>query len=91
MWGRVTAEKVSRQPFTVEAQVKPHCSLCGICVGHGGTGRGFFLRTSVFPCKYRFLNSPHSLIHLSIIIDCTIVKQLDSVLKWHIQDINTTV
>jgi hypothetical protein len=48
------APAVSRRPLTAEARVRSRVSPCGICGGQSGTGTGFSLSTSVFPCQFHF-------------------------------------
>jgi hypothetical protein len=47
------AQVVSRRPLTAEARVRARVNPCGICDGQSGTGAGFSLSYSVFPCQYR--------------------------------------
>jgi hypothetical protein len=46
------AEVVSSRPLTTEARVHARVNPCGICGGQSGTGIGFSLSFSVFPCQY---------------------------------------
>jgi hypothetical protein len=50
--GRAMAHVVSSWPLTAEAQVRARVNPCGICGGQSGTGTGFSLSSSVFPCQY---------------------------------------
>jgi hypothetical protein len=50
--GRDMAQVVSRRPLTAEARVRARVNTCGICSGQSGTGTGFCLSASVFPCQY---------------------------------------
>jgi hypothetical protein len=50
--GRAMAQAVSRRPLTAEARVRARVNPCGICGGQSGTGTGFSLSSSVFPCRY---------------------------------------
>lgn len=47
---RGRAHAVSRRAVTAEARVQSQISPCGICGGESGSGRGFSLCTSIFPC-----------------------------------------
>jgi hypothetical protein len=44
--------QVSRRPLTAEARVRARINPCGICGGQSGSGTGFSLSSSVFPCQY---------------------------------------
>jgi hypothetical protein len=46
------AQVVSHRPLTAETQVRALVNTCGICGGQSGTGTGFSLSSSVFPCQY---------------------------------------
>jgi hypothetical protein len=50
--GRAMAQVVSCWPLTAEARVHARVNPCGICGGQSGTGTGFSLSSSVFPCQY---------------------------------------
>jgi hypothetical protein len=52
IWGRVMAHVASRRPLTAEARVRARVNPCGICGRQSGTGTGFSLSSSVFPCQY---------------------------------------
>jgi hypothetical protein len=56
--GRAMVQAVSRRPPTVEARVRSRVRLCGICGGRSGTGTGFSLSTSVFPCQFHSTGAP---------------------------------
>jgi hypothetical protein len=43
---------VSRRPLTAEARVHARVNPCGICGGQSGTGTGFSLSSSIFPCQH---------------------------------------
>jgi hypothetical protein len=57
--GRAAAQAVSYWSVTDKARVSP----CGIYGGQGGTGAGFFLSFSVFPCHYHSTVALHT--HIS--------------------------
>jgi hypothetical protein len=50
--GRAMSQAVSRRPLTAEARVRCRVGPCGICGGQSGTGTGFSLSTSDFPCQF---------------------------------------
>jgi hypothetical protein len=50
--GRTMAQAVSCQPLTAESWVCTWVYPCGICGVQSGTGTGFSLSSSVFPCQY---------------------------------------
>jgi hypothetical protein len=52
------ARAVSCRPVTAEAQVRPRISPCRICGGQSGTGTGFPLSTSLFPCEFNSTGAP---------------------------------
>jgi hypothetical protein len=52
------AQAVSRRPLTAEARVRSRIIQCGICGGQSGTGTGFSLSTSVFPCQFHSTGAP---------------------------------
>jgi len=54
---------ISHKSVTMEAQVLPQASPCGIYVGQSCNGTGFSHNTSVLHGQYYSTNSPHSLIH----------------------------
>jgi hypothetical protein len=56
--GHAMAQAVSRRPPTMEAQVQSWVSPCGICGGQSGTGTGFSLSSSVFPCQFHSTGAP---------------------------------
>ena len=58
MLGRAMARAVSRRPLTAEARVRSRVSPCAICGGQSGTGTGFSLSTSVFPCQFHSTSAP---------------------------------
>jgi hypothetical protein len=55
---RDMAQAVSRRPFTVEARFRSRFSPYGTCGGQSGTGTGFLLSTSVFPCLFHSTDVP---------------------------------
>jgi hypothetical protein len=55
---RAMAQAVSRRPLTAEARFQSRVSPCGICGGQSGTGTGFSLSTSVFPCPFHSTGAP---------------------------------
>jgi hypothetical protein len=50
--GCAMAQPASRRLLTAEDRVRSRVSPCGICGGQCGTGTGFSLSTSVFPCHF---------------------------------------
>jgi hypothetical protein len=50
--GRAMAQVVSHRPLTAESRVRFGANPCGIYGGQRGTGTGFSLNSSVFPCQY---------------------------------------
>jgi hypothetical protein len=52
------AQAVSRRTPTAEARVRSRVSPCGICGGQSGTGTGFSLSSSVFPCQFHSTGAP---------------------------------
>jgi hypothetical protein len=46
--------------LTAEARVRSRFSPCVIYGGQSGTGTGFSLSSSVFPCQYHSTISPYS-------------------------------
>jgi hypothetical protein len=52
------AQAVSRQPVTAEARVRSRVGQCRIYGGQSGTGTGFSLGTSVFPCQFHSTGAP---------------------------------
>jgi hypothetical protein len=50
--GHAIAQVVCRRPVTTEARIRARVNPCGICGGQSGTGTGFSLSSSVFPCQY---------------------------------------
>jgi hypothetical protein len=50
-------QAASYQPLTVQAQVRSHASLCGICDGQSGNGTFFSLLLLFYPYRYRSLNA----------------------------------
>ena len=57
-YGRAVAQAVSRRHLTAEARVRSQVSLCEICGGPSGTGKGFFPSTSVFSCHFHSIGAP---------------------------------
>jgi hypothetical protein len=57
-------QAVSRRPLTAEARVSP----CGICGGQSGTGTGFSLIISGFPCQFHSTGAPLKMKKLIIFI-----------------------
>jgi len=55
----VMPKMVSYQTFIMEAQIKFHKSLCGICGGQSGIGTGLSLSISISSCHYHSINSPY--------------------------------
>jgi hypothetical protein len=68
--GRAMAQVVSRRPLTVEARVRVRVNPCGICGGQSGTGTGFSLSSSVFPCEYSIPPSLSKLISSGECVIC---------------------
>jgi hypothetical protein len=58
--GRTMALAVSRRPLMSKVRILSHISPCEICGGHSGTGKGFSLSTSIFPCQFKFTNILYS-------------------------------
>jgi hypothetical protein len=62
----------------MQAQVRSQARQCEICGGQSGTGTGFALSTSVFPCVYYSTKALFSFIHPSLILydlsSCTVIK-----------------
>jgi hypothetical protein len=50
--GRAMAQAVSRRPLIAEARLRSRVSVCVICGGQSGTGKGFSPSTLVFPFQF---------------------------------------
>jgi hypothetical protein len=61
-YGHAIAQAVSDRPLITEAQIRTWVSPCGICGGQSGTGTGFSLSSSVFPCQYHSTTALHLII-----------------------------
>jgi hypothetical protein len=61
---------ISRWPLTAEARVRARVNLREICGGQSGTGTGFSLSSSVFPCQYRSTAVLHTHIPSGEIVIC---------------------
>jgi hypothetical protein len=58
--GRVMAQGVSRRPLAAEVRVHAQVNPCRFCGGQSGTGTGFSLSSSVFPCQYHSTIALHT-------------------------------
>lgn len=54
---------VSRWFLSLEVGVHPHGTPCGFYGGQIGTGTGFSLNPSIFPCQYHSIAGPCSVVH----------------------------
>jgi hypothetical protein len=55
--------RLSHWSLTVESQVQFEATSHGFCSGQSDNGTGLSLRTSLFPCLFHFINTPHSVIY----------------------------
>jgi hypothetical protein len=55
------SQAISHWHLSAEAQIRTHVSPYGIYSGQSGTGTGFCLSSSVFPCQYHSTAAPYSL------------------------------
>jgi hypothetical protein len=64
------AQVVSCWPLIADTRDHAQVNPCGICGGQSGTGTGFSLSSSVFPCQYIILLSLSKLISSGECVIC---------------------
>lgn len=57
--GRVVAVEGRHRLPTAGARVRVLDSICGVCGGQSGAGKGFCYSNSGFPCQYDFTNGSY--------------------------------